>query len=138
MYFSLFIGLQTVKCESESCSVMSDSLRPHELYGSWNSPGQNTGMGSFSLLQGIFPTQDWMQVSCVTGGFFINWAIREALLTNNARTNRYQCGNKWSSILTTIYIQKLIWNQSLEWNNDFLEVNETIKFLEEKLGEKYP
>ena len=138
MYFSLFIGLQTVKCESESCSVMSDSLRPHELYRSWNSPGQNTGMGSFSLLQGIFPTQDWMQVSCVTGGFFINWAIREALLTNNARTNRYQCGNKWSSILTTIYIQKLIWNQSLEWNNDFLEVNETIKFLEEKLGEKYP
>ena len=23
----------------------------------WNSPGQNTGMGSLSLLQGIFPTQ---------------------------------------------------------------------------------
>ena len=27
------------------------------LYSSWNSPGQNTGVGSFSLLQGIFPTQ---------------------------------------------------------------------------------
>ena len=25
----------------------------------WNSPGQNTGVGSFSLLQGIFPTQGW-------------------------------------------------------------------------------
>ena len=24
---------------------------------SWNSPGQNTGVGSLSLLQGIFPTQ---------------------------------------------------------------------------------
>ena len=24
---------------------------------SWHSPGQNTGVGSFSLLQGIFPTQ---------------------------------------------------------------------------------
>ena len=23
----------------------------------WNSPGQNTGVGSLSLLQGIFPTQ---------------------------------------------------------------------------------
>ena len=23
----------------------------------WNSPGHNTGMGSFSLLQGVFPTQ---------------------------------------------------------------------------------
>ena len=27
------------------------------LYRPWNSPGQNTGMGSCSLLQGIFPTQ---------------------------------------------------------------------------------
>ena len=24
-----------------------------------NSPGQNTGVGSLSLLQGIFPTQGW-------------------------------------------------------------------------------
>ena len=42
---------------SESRSVVSDSLRPHGLYSPWNSPGQNTGMGSLSLLQGIFPTQ---------------------------------------------------------------------------------
>ena len=37
--------------------VMSDSLWPHGLYSPWNSPGQNTGVGSLSLLQGIFPTQ---------------------------------------------------------------------------------
>ena len=36
---------------------MSDSLRPHGLYSPWNSPGQNTGVGSLSLLQGIFPIQ---------------------------------------------------------------------------------
>ena len=36
---------------------MSDSLWPHGLYRPWNSPGQNTEVGSFSLLQGIFPTQ---------------------------------------------------------------------------------
>ena len=35
--------------ESESCSVMSDSLRPHGLYSLWNSPGQNTGVGSLEL-----------------------------------------------------------------------------------------
>ena len=35
---------------SESCSVMSN-------YSPWNSPGQNTGVGSLSLLQGIFSTQ---------------------------------------------------------------------------------
>ena len=42
---------------SESHSVVSDSLRPHGPYSPWNSPGQNTGVGSLSLLQGIFPTQ---------------------------------------------------------------------------------
>ena len=35
---------------------MSDSLQPHGLYSPWNSPGQNTGVGSLSLLQWIFPT----------------------------------------------------------------------------------
>ena len=43
--------------ESESRSVLSDSLWPHGLYSLWNSLGQNTGVGSHSLLQGIFPTQ---------------------------------------------------------------------------------
>ena len=42
---------------SESRSVVSDFLQPHGLYSPWNSPGQNTGVGSLSLLQGIFPTQ---------------------------------------------------------------------------------
>ena len=42
---------------SESLSVMSDSLQPLGLYCSWMSPGQNTGVGNLSLLQGIFPTQ---------------------------------------------------------------------------------
>ena len=100
--------------ESESCSVLSNSLQPHGLY----SPGQNTGVGSLSLLQGMFPTQglnpgllhcrrilnqlshkgsprilEWVaypffggsswprnqtRVSCIAGGFFTNWAIREA------------------------------------------------------------
>jgi len=43
--------------ESESHSVVSNSLRPCGLYSPWNSPGQNTAVGSLSLLQGIFPTQ---------------------------------------------------------------------------------
>ena len=29
----------------------------NRLYSPWNSPGQNTGVGSLSLLQRIFPTQ---------------------------------------------------------------------------------
>ena len=42
----------TIVCVCESHSVVSDSAT------SWtNSPGQNTGVGSRSLHQGIFPTQ---------------------------------------------------------------------------------
>ena len=38
---------------TQSCQI----LRPHGLYSSWNSLGQNTGVISLSLLQGTFPTQ---------------------------------------------------------------------------------
>ena len=44
--------------ENESHSVLSDSLQHHGLYSPWNSPGQNTGVGSLSLLQRIFPIQE--------------------------------------------------------------------------------
>ena len=93
-------------------------FEPHRLYSPWNSPGQNTGVGSLSLLQGIFLTQgsntglphcrqipyqlshkgsprilewvdypfsrrysqprNWTRISCIAGGFFTNWVIREA------------------------------------------------------------
>ena len=54
-----------ILCEvkwSVSRSVESNSLRPYGLYFfgllcPWNSPGKNTGVGSYSLLQEIFPTQ---------------------------------------------------------------------------------
>ena len=49
--------VQLLVSESESHSVMSDSLQLHGLYSPWNYPGQNTGVCSHSLLQGIFPTQ---------------------------------------------------------------------------------
>ena len=45
--------------------------------GWWNSSGQNTGVGSLFILQGIFPNQ----VCCIAGEFFTNWAIREAQIT---------------------------------------------------------
>ena len=49
-------GIPVEWVKNESCSVVSNSLRPHGL-SPWNSPGQKTWVGSLSLLQGIFPTQ---------------------------------------------------------------------------------
>ena len=47
---------------------MSDSLRPHGLWSTrllcpWDFPGKHTGVGSYSLLQGIFQTQGSNPVS---------------------------------------------------------------------------
>ena len=51
----------TIACcifsESESSLAVFSSFRPHGVYSPWNSPGQNTRVGSLSLLQKIFPTQ---------------------------------------------------------------------------------
>ena len=41
---------------AQLCPTLCD---PMVTYSPWNSPGQNIGMGSISLLQGIFPTQWW-------------------------------------------------------------------------------
>ena len=52
----LCLAWQSIR-QSESHSAASDSLRPQGPYSPWNSPGQNTGVGSNSILQGIFLTQ---------------------------------------------------------------------------------
>ena len=57
IFFHRILSSQASPSESESCSVLSTSLLPHGPYRPWNSLGQNTGVGSLSLLQGIFPTQ---------------------------------------------------------------------------------
>ena len=56
--------------------IPTNSLWPQGLYSPWDSPGQNTGVGSRSLLQGIFSTQG---SNPGAGGFFTSWATREAL-----------------------------------------------------------
>ena len=54
-HFLLLLScVQDVKVKvTQSCPT----LQHHGLYSPWNSPGQNTGVGSLSLLQRIFPTQ---------------------------------------------------------------------------------
>ena len=54
-------GLRKVK-GAQSCLT----LQPHRLYSPWNSPDQNSGVGSLSLLQGIFLTQksNWGLLRC--------------------------------------------------------------------------
>ena len=55
-------GYYYPESESDSRSVMSDSLQPRGLESAsllcpWNSPDKNTGVGCHALLQGVFLTQ---------------------------------------------------------------------------------
>ena len=64
MAFGRCIGdiVGTLEIENVSRSVVSDFLQPHglqptRLLCTWDPPGKYIGVGSYSLLQGIFPTQ---------------------------------------------------------------------------------
>ena len=99
-------------------------LRP--LYSPWNSSGQNTGLGSLSLLQGIFPTQGLnLGLPHCRQNFFTSCATREAKNTGegslsllqwifptqksnqgllNCRWILYQLSYEGTSSVRTVYI----------------------------------
>ena len=64
--------------ETESYSVLSDSLQPHGLYSLWNSPGQKLEWIAFPFSRGSSQPRGRTQVSCIAGGVFTSWATREA------------------------------------------------------------
>ena len=58
----LYVYTHTREHVCTEASVVSNSLWPYELQPTrflcpWDSPGKNTGLGCYFLLQGIFPTQ---------------------------------------------------------------------------------
>ena len=66
--------VETFPILSVNHSVLSDSLRPHELQPArllcpWNSPARILEWGTHSLLQGIFLTQRSNPVSCIASLF---------------------------------------------------------------------
>ena len=73
-YYHIVLNLMKV---AQYCLTFCD---PHGL---WNFLGQNTGVGSLSLLQGIFLTQESNWGLLIAHGFFTNCAIREAPIKFN-------------------------------------------------------
>ena len=65
-----------------SCSVVSDSWRPHGLKPTrllcpWNSPSKNAGWVAIPFSKGSSQPRDWTWVSCIAGRFFMVWAMRK-------------------------------------------------------------
>ena len=67
----LSIDLVPSQRESESRSVVSDSLRPPGLYGILQA--RILGWVAFPFSRGSSQRKDWSQVSCISGGFFTSW-----------------------------------------------------------------
>ena len=67
---------------TQSCLSLCDPMdyRPFRLLCAWDSPGKNTGVGSHSLLLGIFPTQGSNPSLLHCRGILYCWATREARL----------------------------------------------------------
>ena len=65
-----FTLMYSVSHSVVSSSLRSHGLKPTRLLYPWNSPGKNSGMGSCSLLQGIFQIQGSTPVSHIAGRFF--------------------------------------------------------------------
>ena len=72
-------------------------------YSPWNSPGQNTGVGSLSLHQGSSQPKDQTQVSLIAGRFFTIWATREVHVTYVFKYNLHICcsSQSYSSLLAS-------------------------------------
>ena len=62
-----------MKPESESHSVISDSLQPHGFF-----QARMQEWVAFPFSRGSSQPRDPTQVSCIAGGFFTSWATREA------------------------------------------------------------
>ena len=110
---------------AQSCLTLCDPMA--RFLCPWNSPGKNTGVGSHSLLQGMFHSRDRTQVSCIVGGFFTVWAIKGI---TQKRTGRSQ---------TDIHDLGQVEKQTLRW--EFVgrryieeEGNETDEWEDEEPG----
>ena len=57
LWFGVKKRLKKKKVKVKAAQLCLTLCDPMDYTGPWNSPGQNTGMVSLSLLQGIFPNQ---------------------------------------------------------------------------------
>ena len=56
--YNISIDTKVKLLVAQSCLTLFDPMDYSLLLCPWDSPGKNTGVGSHSRLQGIFPTQE--------------------------------------------------------------------------------
>ena len=95
---------RSIRSESESRSVMSDSLLLHGLYNPWKA--RILEWVAFPFSRGSSQPRDWTQVSHIAGGFSTSWATREAW---SIRSHTMDCSLPGSSVHGILPTRKLSW-----------------------------
>ena len=111
---------------SESCSVLSDSLRPPGLHNSWNSPGQNTRVVLFLFSRGSSQPRDQTQVSRTAGGFFTSWATREAQEYWSESIQELNWGLLHCRFFVFCFFNQLSYQGSPQKNSELLTANKWV------------
>ena len=97
-----------VKWKSEvKVTISTNSLQPHELYSPWNSPGQNTRVGSLSLLQEIFLIQKSNPGLPYCRQFFTSWAQGKPKNTW-VGTYPFSSGSSWNQTKVSCILGRFI------------------------------
>ena len=104
--------------EPRSLTLQADSL-PGEPQGK----PKNTGVGSVSLLQGIFPTQESNQGQLYCRQIlFTNWAIREALKDHQFYFS-FQKNSSFKLIFSIVFLVSMWFISALIFVISFLLLN---------------
>ena len=120
-YFSHFsryvIGGSVLSCFSRVClfatpwTVALQAPLGRRRDPSWDSPGKNTGVGSLSLFQGIFPTQE------------LNWGLLHCRRTLYQPSYQGSPRNHWHTLILpsftdTVFstIWRQLWIKQVYWH----------------------
>ena len=113
MYAALESGFFHLK-KKKRCLVVSESCNPldytvHEILQT-----RILERVTIPLSRGSFQPRDWIQVSCIAGGFFTSWVTREAQVNilSLSILHLRTCvvfNNKWSLLTSSVPLNRLPW-----------------------------
>ena len=109
-------------CESEGESLSHVRLchpMNYTAYSSWNSPGQNRGVGSLSLLQGIFTTQEsnWGLLHCRRILYQLSYegSPNYTSIKKKKEVKLEEQASRWHNEQAAHYCQTLVSFQTQSW-----------------------
>ena len=125
------------------CESHSVCLQPHGLFSPWNSPGQNIGVGSLSLIQRIFPTQEsnpglphcrWNETG--SNANQISWLCTVWLLlfSHTILSDSLQLHEHQHAMFPCPTLSPIVWQIHVQWVGDTIQPSHLLSSLSTALN----